>query len=89
MVSKERFAKLTERIEKLIEIYGISAILEGLIKTVDDIENVAEEDSPSLRLLSIDLAHTLRNYERHMDFNNFDSDPVEEDDECLCEDSDV
>ncbi len=62
---------LDERVWKLIQIYGMKKILESIIKNVDVLENQKEAkgdgELPYLRLLSIDLMHALKNYQRRYD----------------------
>lgn len=60
-------------------------ILQSLIDVVDSLEAENEErnqgELPYLRLLSIDLSHALKNYERRYDaLDQIEPDEVEEND---------
>lgn len=70
-LSQKRFDKLVERVEALLKAYGMDNLLKAMIHQVDIIEKQEEErgrgELPYLRLLSIDLVHTLNNYKRRYD----------------------
>ena len=74
-MSDDRLQKLQERVNKLMKVYGTKNLLQAMISRVDELEKQEEEkgrgELPNLRLLSIDLTHTLNNYERRYDILDY------------------
>lgn len=56
--------KLVERTSQLVKIYGMQSVLQSLVHVVNSAESKSKKDSPYLRLLTLDLEHSIRNYQK-------------------------
>lgn len=61
-LADKRSEKLRERVEQLLNAYGIANLLQSLIFRINQLEEKDNNEFPHLRLLLIDLERTLKNY---------------------------
>jgi len=66
-LTDKRFEKLCERMEQLLNVYGMTNLLKSLILRANQLEEKENSHLTYLRLLIIDLEHTLKNYENRYD----------------------
>jgi len=68
MPQNEQAISPRQQIDRLVKIYGMEVVLEKLIDNVAATERVLQKQGKGeliyLRLLSVDLEHTLNNYKK-------------------------